>query len=81
MCQTPYPACSVPHPRVRVKAPLAQVEASSYYTMWIRDTHVGRIIGAYTVLYSVDVELDVAVVNDLELSASASRLWSHKDLP
>jgi len=49
--------------------------------MWIRDAHVGRIIGAYTVLYSVDVELDVAVVNDLELSASASRLWSHKDLP
>jgi hypothetical protein len=49
--------------------------------MWIRDAHVGQFIGAYTVLYNVDVELDVAVVNDLELAASANRLWSYKDLP
>jgi hypothetical protein len=60
---------------------LAPIEASSHYTMWICDVHVGRIIGAYTVLYSVDVELAVAVVNDLELAALASRLWSHKDWP
>jgi len=78
---TPYPAFSMPHSRVRVKAPLAPVEASSHYAMRIRDAHVGRFIGAYTVLYSVDVELGVAVVNDLELAVSANRLRSHKDLP
>jgi hypothetical protein len=70
--ETLYPAFSMSHSRVRVKALLAPVGARSRYAMWIRDAHVGRLIGAYAVLYSVDVALDVAVVNDLELATSAN---------